>query len=449
MGRLFGTDGIRGFANRHPMTAEIAVKTGRAVAAQFCGQGGKIIIGKDTRISGDLFEHALIAGICSMGTDVYLTGIIPTPGIAWLAASMEDVDAGIVISASHNPFHDNGIKLFQGDGFKLDDETEAAVEEIILDADHAALTENIEKTGKVILLENASEKYISFLKETAEKTGGLNGIKAVIDCSNGAASSIAPELFRSLGAEIQVISNTPDGLNINKNCGSEHIDDMVRLVKESDADIGLAFDGDADRLIAVDEAGNPVTGDQIIAICADFAKENGRLNNETVVTTVMSNMGLVSAFEEKNIRHIMAGVGDRKVMIEMKKAGAVIGGEDSGHMIFLDSHTTGDGLLSALKLLEVIRETGKRLSELSKVMTIFPQKLVNVEVNSKPEIETVPEISEAIRKAEKELDGKGRVLVRYSGTQPMCRVMVEAETNEDTEKYCSQIAEVVKDVLGG
>ncbi len=450
MGILFGTDGIRGMANTYPMTAEIALKTGRAVANFFnTDNSKKIIIGKDTRISGDVFESALIAGICSMGSDVYIAGVIPTPGISYLAASMEDVAAGIVISASHNPYHDNGIKIFKGDGYKLDDDIEKKLEAIILDVKHEKITEGINQTGKVHYLDDAQGKYSSFL-ETAvpEFRNAFFGIKAVIDCSNGASSSIAAKFFEDAGIEVTALFTQPNGLNINDNCGSEHNDTMIEKVLETKSAVGLALDGDADRLIAVDENGKIITGDQIIAICAKYAKETGKLLNNTVVTTVMSNMGLSKTLKALDIKHVMAGVGDRYVMIEMKKNGSVLGGEDSGHMIFLENHTTGDGMLSALKLLEVMKNTSKPLSELAEIMTIFPQKLLNVDVKTKPEIDSIPEIATIIKQAENELKGKGRVLVRYSGTQPMLRVMVEAETDEDTDKYCNMIAGVVKKTIG-
>ncbi len=448
MAELFGTDGIRGMANLFPMTAEIALKTGRAVAKEFGDKGKKIVIGKDTRISGSVFEHALIAGICSMGVDVCLAGVIPTPGVAFLVASMDDAVAGIVISASHNPYYDNGIKIFKGDGYKPDNATEEKLEEIILDDSQEQLVENVKMTGQVIYLNDAGLRYQEFLKTTCDSENDLSGIRAVIDCSNGASSLIAPDFFRSAGIKVDALFTEPDGVNINDNCGSQHIEAMIQKVVAVKADIGLAFDGDADRLIAVDEKGNTVTGDQIIAICAKFAKEEGVLKGNTVVTTVMSNMGLVKAFKGMGVNHLMAGVGDRNVMIEMKNNGAVIGGEDSGHMIFLDSHTTGDGMLSALKLLEVMHKKAKPLSELATVMTVFPQKLVNVDVASKPDIDSIPEIRDVINHAEGELAGTGRVLVRYSGTQPMCRVMVEAETIEDTETYCEMIADVITTVLG-
>lgn len=447
MGALFGTDGIRARANTYPMTAEIALKTGRALAMHFNqGKGGKIIIGKDTRLSGDIFEHALAAGVCSMGMDVYLAGVIPTPGIAYLSRTLPDVVAGVVISASHNPFQDNGIKIFKGDGFKLDNETEALIEKLILD-DQDKLTESVQETGKVFLRSEAASDYATFLKGLLQGTD-FSGINVVIDCSNGASSTIAPTLFKDLGLNVTALFTEPDGKNINHNCGSEHIETMVQKVIETGAEIGLAFDGDADRLIAVDHKGRGVTGDQIIAICAAHAKEKGTLKNNTVVTTVMSNMGLGACLKERGITHVMSQVGDRHVMMDMIASGAVVGGEDSGHMIFLDHHTTGDGIISALTLLSIIKDTGRSLESLATVMTIYPQKLENVEVKSKPDIQTIPDIVAAIHKSEQELNGRGRVLVRYSGTQSMCRVMVEAPSPEETENHVRRISDVVKKVLG-
>lgn len=448
MGTLFGTDGIRGKANTHPMTAEIALATGRALARLFNEKGkGKIIIGKDTRLSGDIFEHALAAGACSMGTDVLLTGVIPTAGIAYLSGSRPDVVAGVVISASHNPYEDNGIKVFNGDGFKLDNDTESRLEQMILEKDQEQYTKLIRHTGCVHVDDQGAEAYRTFLKGIIPGLD-LSGIKAVIDCSNGASSVIAPLLFNELGLDSLVLSASPDGTNINRDCGSEHLENLVAKVNETRADIGLAFDGDADRLIAVDNKGRNVSGDQIIAICALYAHAVGTLKNNTVVTTVMSNMGLGVCLKEKNITHVMSQVGDRHVMMDMVKTGAVVGGENSGHMIFMDHHTTGDGLISALKLLSIIKQSGRSLEDLASQMPVFPQQLKNVTVSSKPDIETVPEIASAIAESEKELNGKGRVLVRYSGTQAMCRVMVEASTAEETERHVKRIADVVKAVLG-
>lgn len=448
MGILFGTDGIRGKANTHPMTAEIALATGRAMARLFNEKGkGKIIIGKDTRLSGDVFEHALAAGACSMGTDVLLTGVIPTAGIAYLSRLRPDVVAGVVISASHNPYEDNGIKVFNGDGFKLDNNTESRLEQMILEENQEQYTKDIKQTGRIHDDDQGSETYRAFLKGIIPGLD-LTGIKAVIDCSNGASSVVAPALFKELGLKAMILSASPNGTNINLNCGSEHLKSLMAKVVETKADLGLAFDGDADRLIAVDRQGREVSGDQIIAICALHAHNKGALKNNTVVTTVMSNMGLGVCLKEKGITHVMSQVGDRHVMMDMVKTGAVVGGENSGHMIFMDHHTTGDGIVSAIKLLSIIKQSGQSLEDLASQMSVFPQQLENVTVLSKPAIDTVPEIVAAIAQSEKELDGKGRVLVRYSGTQVMCRVMVEAATTEETARHVRRISDVVKNVLG-
>jgi phosphoglucosamine mutase len=448
MGKLFGTDGIRGNANTYPMTAEIALRTGRAIAHHFNKKSDrKVVIGKDTRLSGDIFEHALAAGLCSMGTEVLLAGVIPTPGVAYLCKSMPDVAAGIVISASHNPYQDNGIKVFNGEGFKLDMDEESGLEKTILADDNLLLSENQSNPGRISILNDSNGKYRTFLKNLMPNAD-FSGVKAVIDCSNGASSSVAPTLFNDMGLDVTPLFTTPDGKNINNGCGSEHLQAMIEKVKETKSDLGLAFDGDADRMIAVDKFGNTVTGDQLIAIIAKNEKENGHLDNNTVVTTVMSNMGLGACLGQLGIRHIMAQVGDRNVMLDMKKTGAVVGGEDSGHMIFLNHHSTGDGLISALKLLQIIKTTNSPLHELAEIMTVYPQKLVNVTVKEKPEIHNVQEIQNVISDVESQLTGKGRVLVRYSGTQNMCRVMVEAPTTEQTELYARQIAGAVQKVIG-
>ncbi|MBF0120581.1 MAG: phosphoglucosamine mutase [Desulfobacterales bacterium] len=438
MDKLFGTDGIRGKANRYPMTSEISLNIGRS-ASCFFNKNKKIIIGKDTRLSCDMIESALISGICSMGVDVYLAGVIPTPGISFLTYFM-NMDAGIMISASHNPFYDNGIKFFKGDGYKLNDNEEAEIEKIFKE-NNFKYSQDI---GRVYSLNDSDKNYVNFLKDRVRKDISFKGIKLVIDCANGATFRAAKEVFSSLEIDVYAISVSPNGKNINDNCGSEHPKKLSEAVLEKQADIGLAFDGDGDRVIAVDEKGKILSGDQIIAICAKHLKQNGRLKNNTVVTTVMSNMGLSVALKDMDIKHAIANVGDRYVLEMMKSCGAIIGGEDSGHMIFLDYHRTGDGILSALQLMESIVSSQKPLSELGKIMSVFPQMLVNVEVKNKPDIETVPEIYNVIKKVEKELAGKGRVLVRYSGTQPLCRVMVEAPTNEDTKRYCDEITKVIK-----
>jgi phosphoglucosamine mutase len=450
MGRLFGTDGIRGAANEYPLTAEVIEEIGRAVASVFnsASNRAKIIIGKDTRLSGDMIEDALAAGICSAGGEVCLAGILPTPAVAYLTAST-DASAGIVISASHNPFFDNGIKIFDADGFKLADSKEDEIENFLPGENTAnSADEIIRDTGSIESLKGASERYLAFLQNTLSDTTRFNGMKIVLDCSNGATYLVAPKLFHDLGAQVQAICVNPDGRNINADCGSEHPQSLVKTVIENEADIGLAFDGDGDRLVAVDEKGRVITGDRILAICGRTLKRKGLLKNNLVVSTVMSNLGLRLALKDMGIQHLMTRVGDRYVLEQMRANGAIIGGEDSGHMIFLDQHTTGDGMLTAIRLIQTMCDENKPLSELSRIMAVFPQVLLNVDVQQKPEIEGVPEIMAAIRSVEKILGEKGRVLVRYSGTQPLCRVMVEGPEKEETQRYCRQIADVVKAVLG-
>ncbi|MBU2522299.1 MAG: phosphoglucosamine mutase, partial [Proteobacteria bacterium] len=357
MGKLFGTDGIRGLANEYPMTSEMAMKVGRAVAYVFGRKEKgrpKIIIGKDTRISGYMLEYALVSGICSMGADACLAGVLPTPGIAHITAST-DADAGIVISASHNPFYDNGIKIFNRDGFKLSDEKEAEIESILLGDEISSISRNVRMAGGVYRIDDAGQNYIDFLLSKVQENF-CQGTRIVIDCSNGATYKVAPELFFRLGAEVETLFNDPDGKNINENCGSENTSELRKIVLEKRADIGIAFDGDGDRLIAVDEKGNIITGDKILAICAKIMKKKDQLKNNTVVSTVMSNMGLGIALEDMGIKNIKAKVGDRYVLASMIHSGAVLGGEDSGHMIFLDHQTTGDGILTALKLLEALKD---------------------------------------------------------------------------------------------
>jgi phosphoglucosamine mutase len=446
MGKLFGTDGIRGRANRYPMTPELALKVGQAVAKHFCVgiNTASIVIGKDTRLSCDMIESALIAGICAAGGDVISGGVLPTPAIAYLTAH-SDAAAGIVISASHNPYYDNGIKIFDQDGYKLSDDVENQLEDLI----NKGLAAADEPEPGCILPElEAGSKYVQFLTNLMPSGFNLSGMKIAIDCSNGATCQVAPELFSQLGAQLISLAVAPDGRNINDNCGSQHPENLIKAVLSEKADVGLAFDGDGDRLIAVDESGNVATGDQILAICANVMKKGGLLKNNTVVSTVMSNLGFRIALKKLGMDLVLADVGDRYVLAQMQQSGAVIGGEDSGHMIFLDHHTSGDGILTALKLIEAMQKEAKPLSELARIMEVFPQKLVNVEVKSKPEIETVPEIVAAIAAAEDELGQQGRVLVRYSGTQALCRVMVEAPTDAETTRHCSRIADIVKKSIG-
>jgi phosphoglucosamine mutase len=447
---LFGTDGIRGVANEYPITADLALNLGKAVAHVFQSETEypRIIVGRDTRVSGHLLEHAIVSGICSMGVDAIRVGVMTTPGIAYLSWSVR-ADAGIVISASHNPFEDNGIKIIGGDGYKLSDEKEEQIEQYILEPERLNdFYPEPADLGRSSVLDDAKGLYIGFLKSTIPKQITLEGMKIALDCANGAAYKIAPQLFYEIEAEVEPLFAKPDGININKNCGSQHVEILSETIVNDGYDVGFAFDGDADRLIAIDEKGNEVSGDQIIAFCANYLKEKGELANNTVVTTKMSNYGFRVAMKELGINNNITKVGDRYVLEEMKKSGAIIGGENSGHIIFLNHHTTGDGILTALQILKVMKETGKPLSELAKIMKIYPQKLINVSVSDKPPLDTLPEVQEVIEQVEEELGDTGRVLVRYSGTQPLCRVMVEASTEEATEKYCKRIADVVEEQIG-
>jgi len=447
MAKLFGTDGIRGKANRYPITAEMAVRIGRSAALFFkkeTAAAPHIVLANDSRISGDMIAAGLSAGICAAGTDAVCCGVLPTPAVAWMAAA-EKAAAGISVSASHNPYDDNGVKIFRGNGFKLSQEDENRLEQLILSPE-----KDLQSTeaGRVRLAQGkAADGYAAFLVGTAPGLS-LNAMRIVLDCANGATSHIAPALFAGMGADVVAIFNNPDGKNINAGCGSEHPRVLQRKVVETGADIGLAFDGDGDRLTAVDEAGGVLSGDQLLAICAQDLIRNRKLKNNLVISTVMSNIGLGLALRDMGIRHIMTDVGDREVMEKMKDSGAVLGGEDSGHLIFRDHHSTGDGMLSALQLLRIVKTTSKPLSGLARVMTVFPQTLINVEVRQKPDLEGIGSIQDAIRKVKKKLAKEGRVLVRYSGTQPLCRIMVEGPTAAQTQAYCRELADAVRNVLG-
>ncbi len=449
MGKLFGTDGVRGVANEYPMTSEMAMRIGMATAHLFKRKGHqpRIIIGKDTRVSGYMIEHALVSGICALGVDAYLVGPMPTPGVAFLTNSMR-ADAGIVISASHNPFQDNGIKIFSSDGYKLPDEKENEIEEIVLSRTMDQLHPSPSNLGKAYNIEGARGRYIVFVKNTFPKEYTLEGTKIVLDASNGATYRVAPKPFFEMGAEVHTIFAEPNGENINDECGSQHPEVLAEEVLRQGAHAGFAFDGDGDRCIAVDEKGTVLTGDQLMAICAKVMKQDGSLTNNLVVETVMSNIGFGIALKKLGIDKATAPVGDRYVLEMMKEKGASLGGEDSGHLIFLNHHTTGDGIITAIQVLKAMKAEGKPLSELARIMTVFPQKLINIDVASKPDISTVPEITRAIEDAEEKLGETGRVLVRYSGTQNMCRVMVEGPTDNETEHYCRQIADVVKRAIG-
>jgi phosphoglucosamine mutase len=448
MGKLFGTDGIRGVANIFPITADTALKVGMAIAytCRKKGHTPRIVIGKDTRLSSYMIEYALVSGVCSMGADALIVGVMPTPGVAFLTQSMR-ADAGIAISGSHNPYEDNGIKIFSKSGFKLGDEREAEIEDLVLSEELNEIVRSPHRLGKAYRIDDARGRYVVFVKNTFPSELTLEGLKIVLDCANGATYKVAPEVFFELGAEVVNLANSPDGRNINLECGSQHPERLAEAVVKGGAQVGFAFDGDGDRVIAVNDKGEVLTGDQVLAICAKSMKVQGRLKNNLVVTTVMSNLGLRLTLQALDIEYVQANVGDRYVLEEMLDRGAVVGGEDSGHVIFLDHHTTGDGLITALQLLRVMREEERPLSELG-VMERFPQKLINITVKSKPDLKTIPEIVAAIGQAEAALGDRGRVLVRYSGTQQMCRVMVEGPTVKETEEYSAMIADVVRKKLG-
>ena len=449
MRKLFGTDGIRGRANIHPMTTDVAMNIGRAVAKVFRSNGRsrhpRVLIGKDTRLSCYMLENALSAGICSMGVDVLIVGPMPTPAIAFLTSSMR-ADAGVVISASHNPFEDNGIKIFSSDGFKLPDHVEARIEELI---ESSSLTEDMPTgadVGKAFRIEDSQGRYIVFAKQTFPADLTLDGLKIVLDCANGATYKVAPAVFEELGAEVIKMGVEPNGTNINDGCGALYPESMKSFVLESGADMGIALDGDGDRLIVVDEKGIVVDGDHIMAICAKYMIENRILNYNTVVSTVMSNMGLEVALEAMGGRLVRTQVGDRYVVEAMRQKGYNFGGEQSGHLIFLDHITTGDGILAALQLLAVMQRTRRPLSELSGIMESFPQTLHNIRVKERKSVEQIEGLADKQAQLEKELNGRGRILIRPSGTEPVIRVMVEGEDMDRIETIAQDLGEYIMSV---
>jgi len=450
MKKLFGTDGVRGVANVYPMTSEMAMQIGRAAAYLFKNghRRHRIVIGKDTRLSGYMIENALVAGICSMGVDVLQVGPLPTPGIAYITSSMR-ADAGVVISASHNPFQDNGIKFFFKDGFKLPDEMELKIEELIFSKKIDSLRPVATEVGKAYRIDDALGRYVVFLKSTFPKDLDLTGLKIVLDCANGAAYKVAPAVLEELGAEVISIGVKPNGSNINANCGSLYPGVISEAVKEHRADLGIALDGDADRVIFCDEFGNPVDGDQIMAICATELLRLKKLRKNTLVATVMSNMGLDIAIKKAGGKVVKTAVGDRDVVEEMVKGGYNLGGEQSGHMIFLDHNTTGDGVLSALQVLAIMQRKQLPLSELAEVMIPLPQVLVNVRVAEKKDILTVPEIARLVRDVETRLGDEGRLLIRYSGTEPLLRIMLEGQDKYQITAWAKEIADLVENKLGG
>jgi phosphoglucosamine mutase len=445
MGKLFGTDGIRGVANVHPMTTEMAMQLGRGTAYIFKNKEKRhrIVIGKDTRLSGYMIENALVAGICSMGVDVLLVGPLPTPGIAFITSSMR-ADAGIVISASHNPFQDNGIKIFSGDGFKLPDQLENKIEELIFSDQIDSLRPTATEVGKAFRVDDAVGRYVVYLKNSFPKALTLDGMKIILDCAHGAAYRVAPAVFEELGAGVIPLGVEPNGENINYQCGSLHPQMVMKKVKEEGADIGISLDGDADRAIFSDELGNLVDGDRIMAICADDLRKAKRLKRNTLVATVMSNLGLDLAMKERGIKVVHTQVGDRYVVEEMARSGYNLGGEQSGHLIFLDYNTTGDGVLSALQVLAVMKRENKKLSELSSIMTPFPQVLLNVRVRHKRDPHRIPEVAALVKKIQEKLGDRGRVLVRPSGTENLIRVMVEGENEKEISAHAEEISECIR-----
>jgi phosphoglucosamine mutase len=429
--KIFGTDGVRGTANVHPMTSEMALQLGRAIAYIF-QNGGKrhgIVIGKDTRLSGYMLETALASGICSMGCDVMLVGPLPTPGIAFITQGMR-ADAGVVISASHNPYQDNGIKFFDRNGFKLPDELEAQMEGLISTGEIDSHRPTAEGIGKALRIDDAAGRYTEFLKRSIPKGVNLAGMKIVLDCANGAGYKVAPAVFTELGAQVIAIGITPDGKNINAGLGSLYPEKIAKLVVEHSADAGIALDGDADRVIMVDEKGAVVDGDYILALCAQHMFRKGELEKGTVVSTVMSNLGLDMAMQAMGIKVVRTSVGDRYVIQAMKTSGYNLGGEQSGHLIFLDHNTTGDGILAGLRVLSILKERGQPLSVAKQVFTPFPQILTNVRVKQKKDFSQVPALAASIRKIEKELGSRGRLVLRYSGTEMLARIMIEGESFE-------------------
>lgn len=448
MGRLFGTDGARGVANSE-LTCELAMKIGRAAAmvlTESCAHKPKVLIGMDTRASSHMLAAAIGAGLCSVGADVLIIDVVPTPAVAFLVKEY-DYDSGVMISASHNPCEYNGIKIFQGNGYKLPDELENEIEEIILDETKLPPVVLGGDVGKISFSSKAVDDYIFHLAMTAD--GDFKGMKIALDCANGSASVTARALFTRLGAKCCIINETPNGTNINENCGSTHLEQLQKFIVENKCDIGFAFDGDADRLLVVDENGEVVDGDKIIAVCSKFMKENNKLKNNTAVVTVMSNMGFFKFCEKNGINCIKTKVGDRYVLEEMVKNGYIIGGEQSGHIIFLDYATTGDGQMSAIQVLNVLKSTGKKISELASEMQVYPQVLINVRVSNfgKARLDKDEEVQLAIREASEELGDTGRVLVRVSGTEPLVRVMLEGEDYNQIKSLAESIAKVIEERL--
>jgi len=447
--RLFGTDGVRGVANIEPMTAEMALQLGRAIAYVFKGETRrhKIVVGKDTRLSGYMLESAMVAGICSMGVDALIVGPLPTPGIAFITTSMR-ADAGVVISASHNPYQDNGIKFFSRNGFKLPDKVELEIESFILDDHDPSHRPTARALGKAYRVSDAIGRYIVFAKNTFPDQLTLDGMKIVVDCANGATYKVAPTIFSELGADIIPIGVKPNGENINDGCGSMCTENISRVVRETGAHIGIALDGDGDRCIMVDEAGAVIDGDHLMAMLALTRLKEGNLRRDTLVATIMSNSGLDEAMLSAGARVVRTGVGDRYVVEEMVKGGYNLGGEQSGHIIFLDHTTTGDGIITALQVLKAMVKGGRPLSELSRCMKSFPQVLRNVKVREKRNLDDIPGLQAALKAIEEKLKGGGRAFIRYSGTEALARITIEGEDEREIKGMAEELAGILIKELG-
>jgi len=454
--KLFGTDGIRGVANVEPVTAETALKLGRAAAHVFSTDTGrrhhngarrKIVLGKDTRLSGYMLENAMVAGITSLGVDVLVIGPLPTPGVAYITRSLR-ADAGIVLSASHNPYEDNGIKFFRHDGYKLDDEVEARIEGLVFSGEIESIRPTATNIGKAFRIDDALGRYVEFAKQSFPGKRTLESLRLVVDCANGAAYKSTPCILRELGADVEVHHNAPNGININAGCGSTHPAESQRLVTERGAHAGITHDGDADRVLLCDEKGEVVDGDEIMAIAAMDFLQRGRLEGNTLVATVMSNFGLDEAMESCGGRVVRTAVGDRHVLAAMLHGGFNVGGEQSGHMIFRDYATTGDGIVSALQILRVMIETGKPLSELKAVLKKYPQAQRNLRVREKPPMDSIAGLGALLADAEAKLNGKGRVLLRYSGTEPKVRLLIEGRDEKMINTHADRIAETLGSAIG-
>lgn len=445
MGKYFGTDGVRGVANKE-LTPELAFKLGRCggyvLSKHSTEEKPQVLVARDTRISGQLLEYALVAGLMSVGIEVMQLGVLPTPGVAYLTRAQGAV-AGVMISASHNPAQDNGIKFFAANGFKLSDETEAEIEALLDQEVDDLPRPSAEGLGTVDEYLEGALKYSQFLRSSI--ADDLSGLHVCLDGANGATTAILTRIFADLNTDFDLLGDKPNGININAGVGSTHPEKLAEFVVESGADVGLAFDGDGDRCIAVDEKGNIIDGDKMMLICGRYLKEYGRLKEDTIVTTVMSNLGMFKAADKLGLRLEKTQVGDRYVSEKMREFGYNLGGEQSGHIIFMDLNTTGDGLLTGIQLLNVMKKTGKKLSELAEIMEVFPQTLVNIPVKDKHHVMDIPEVADIIKQTEEAMNGEGRVLVRPSGTESLVRVMVEAKTHEDCDRYAEAIAAVVRE----